>query len=71
MRCSRAGVSSLLHSGGFGHQRSGKTTGVGVETLDWDRRARVTPVEQRTIFAPVGGYRIVRSRHVPGSMAWS
>ena len=26
--------------GGFGHQRSGTTAGVGVETLDWDRRAR-------------------------------
>jgi hypothetical protein len=38
--------SSLLHPSGFGHQPSGITTGVGVETLDWDRRARVTPVER-------------------------
>jgi hypothetical protein len=26
-----------------------------VLSLDWDRRARITPAEQRTIFAPVGG----------------
>jgi len=32
--------------GGFGHQRSGTTAGVGVETLDWDRGPRVTPVEK-------------------------
>jgi hypothetical protein len=40
------GGSSPPHSGGFGHQPSGMMTGAGVETLDWDRRARITPVER-------------------------
>ncbi len=38
--------------GGFGHQRSGTTAGVGVETLDWDRRARVTPTTKACDLRP-------------------
>jgi len=33
-------------------------------SLDWDRKERVTPVEQRTIFRTIG---VVRSDQVPGS----
>ena len=49
------GGSSLPHSGGFGHHACRYYGRRGRCSLDWDRRARVTPVSLRTIFAPVGG----------------
>jgi hypothetical protein len=47
----------------------GTRTGPGGASLDWDWRARVTPVEEREIFRP----RLVEptSCLVPGSLAWS
>jgi hypothetical protein len=39
-------------------------TGLRLMSLDWDRKERVTPVEQCTIFRTIG---IVRPDHVPGS----
>ena len=50
--------------GGFGitpgrhYDRSARNS------LDWDRKERVTPAEQRTVFRTIG---IVRPDHVPGS----
>jgi hypothetical protein len=62
------GGSSLPFSGG-----SGKTPGrhddrSARSSLDWDRKARVTPAEERTVFRTIG---IVRPDHVPGSACWS
>ena len=46
------GGSSLLHLGRLrASKQSGTTTGRGGASLDWDRRARVTPVSARS-FAP-------------------
>jgi hypothetical protein len=44
-----------------------------VRSLDWDRRARVTPAEERKVSAPRLGraFKDRTSRHVPGSLAWS
>ncbi len=42
-----------------------------VLSLDWDRRAWVTPMSRRLVFAPrlERALRIERSCHVPGSLA--
>ena len=59
------GGSSLPLSGGSGDIRpAGTMTGLRGNPLDWDRKERVTPAEQRTIFRTIG---IVRSDQVPGS----
>jgi hypothetical protein len=43
---------------------AGTMTGLQGNLLDWDRKERLTPAEQRTIFRTIG---VVRSDHVPGS----
>jgi hypothetical protein len=59
------GGSSLPLPGGSGDIRpAGTMTGLRGNSLDWDRKERVTPAEQRTIFRTIG---IVRSDQVPGS----
>jgi hypothetical protein len=57
--------SSLPLPGGSGDIRpAGTMTGLRGNPLDWDRKERVTPAEQRTIFRTIG---IVRPDQVPGS----
>jgi hypothetical protein len=59
------GDSSLPLPGGSGDIRpAGTMTGLRGNPLDWDRKERVTPAEQRTIFRTIG---IVRPDQVPGS----
>jgi hypothetical protein len=65
------GGSSLPPPGGFGHHACRYYGRRGRCSLDWDRRARVTPAEARTIFARLAVHKIIRSRHVPGCLAWS
>ena len=57
----------------LGIMLTGTTTGPGGASLDWDRRARVTPVEERKISAPrlERAYRIERPATSHGSLAWS
>jgi hypothetical protein len=43
---------------------AGTMTGLRRKSLDWDRKERVTPVEQRAIFRTIG---VARSDQVPGS----
>jgi len=65
------GGSSPSHSGGLGISLPALRPVREVLSLDWDRQARVTPVEKREVSAPRLGraYRTERSGRVPGSMA--
>ena len=59
------GGSSLPLPGGSGDIRpAGTMTGQQGNPLDWDRKERLTPAEQRTIFRTIG---IVHPDQVPGS----
>ena len=52
MRCPRAEFAAPL-PGSFGHHADRQSrTGPGGAALDWDRRARVTPVSERSVSAP-------------------
>jgi hypothetical protein len=62
------GSSSLLLSGGFGETPGRHDDRSARSSLDWDRKARVTPAEQRTVFRTIG---TVRPDQVPGSACWS
>ena len=51
-----------------GNTLAGTTTGLGGASLDWDRRERVTPAEQRMIFETRLGMKEARGPSLPG---WS
>ena len=58
------GGSSLALSGGSGFTPGRHDDRSARSSLDWDRTARVTPAQQRTVFRTIG---IVRPDRVPGS----
>ena len=53
-----------------GITQSGITTGLGGASLDWDRRARVTPVEEREVFRPRLGEPYRTGRPAKYQEAW-
>jgi hypothetical protein len=64
VRFPRARARHLRSRAASGQRPAGTMTGLRGASLDWDRKERVAPVEQRAVFRTIG---IARPDHVPGS----